>query len=53
MKVSPNILGGGYAALVLFLWTSVAMDYQNGIYRTIVYIGNRKLELNRIESYCA
>lgn len=24
------------------------MDYQNGIYRTIVYIGNRKLELNRI-----
>lgn len=48
MKVSPNILGGGYAALVLFLWTSVAMDYQNGIYRTIVYIGNRKLELNRI-----
>lgn len=48
MKVSPNILGGGYAALVLFLWTSAAMDYQNGIYRTIVYIGNRKLELNRI-----
>lgn len=48
MKVSPNILGGGYATLVLFLWTSVAMDYQNGIHRTIVYIGNRKLELNRI-----
>lgn len=48
MKVSPNILGGGYATLVFFLWTSVAMDYQNGIHRTIVYIGNRKLKLNRI-----
>lgn len=47
MKVSPNILGG-YATLVFFLWTSVAMDYQNGIHRTIVYIGNRKLKLNRI-----
>lgn len=48
MKVSPNILGGGYATLVLFLWASVAMDYQNGIHCTIVCIGDRKLELNKV-----
>lgn len=47
MKVSPNILGG-YATLVLFLWASVAMDYQNGIHCTIVCIGDRKLELNKV-----
>lgn len=48
MKASPNILGGGYASLILFLWASVAVDYQNGIHCTIVSIGDRKLELNRI-----
>lgn len=48
MKVNPNVLGGGYAALVIFLWALVAIDYQERSRRIVVCLGNKKLELNKI-----
>lgn len=48
MKVSPNILGGGYAALVFFVWISAAMDYESRIHNTIVCLRDKKIELNKI-----
>ena len=40
--------GWGYVALVFFLWVSVAIEYQQKIYRTTVRLGNRHLELKII-----
>ena len=31
MQIAPNILGG-YAALVVFLWVSVVVEYQDRIH---------------------
>ena len=48
MQIAPNILGGGYAALVVFLWVSVAVEYQDRIHGVIVRIGNKHLKLDII-----
>ena len=49
MHVNPNILGGGYAALMIFLWVSVALDYQGRIHNTTVCLGkNRYNESGKI-----
>ena len=45
---STKHTGGGYAALVVFLWVSVAVEYQDGIHGVIVRIGNKHLKLNII-----
>lgn len=46
MHSNPNILGGGYAALMCFIWLSVALEYQAGRNQTIVKIGNKQVQLN-------
>ena len=48
MKAHPNGRGGGDAALVIFLWALVAIDYQERSRRIVVCLGNKKLELNKI-----
>lgn len=58
MQIASNIVrdgyanstkhSGGYAALVAFLWVSVAVEYQDGIHAVIVRIGNKYLKLNII-----
>ncbi len=45
---STKHTGGGYAALVVFLWVSVAVEYQDRIHGVIVRIGNKHLKLNII-----
>lgn len=45
---STKHTGLGYAALVVFLWVSVAVEYQDGIHGVIVRIGNKHLKLNTI-----
>lgn len=45
---STKYTGGGYAALVVFLWVSVAVEYQDRIHGVIVRIGNKHLKLNII-----
>lgn len=48
MQIAPNILEGGYAALVVFLWVSVVVEYQDRIHGVIVRIGNKHLKLSII-----
>lgn len=45
---STKHTGGGYAALVVFLWVSVVVEYQDRIHGVIVRIGNKHLKLSII-----
>ncbi len=48
MQVKPNILGGGYAALITFLWVAVLMEYQSNTRNMVIKCGNRFIKSNKI-----